>query len=195
MEANTGDTPLLSACRLGRVEIVSMCLLLGGKNDPHPDFGQTALQAAVSAGHANCVKLILDTAAPSESDAIIVNHEDANKEAPIHVASRCGNSAVLELLVIHGANLHLVDFQGRTAVHCAAMGGHKQCLVFLLDAGGDELIEEVSDWLLQSATSTTELTLLLFHSIRLAPSSLGAAGPPRPDPATLGREGEQDRRR
>ena len=67
----------------------------GAKNDPHPHFGQTALQAAVSAGHASCVQCILEAAAPSGSDSVIANHEDPNGEAPIHVAARCGNEEIL----------------------------------------------------------------------------------------------------
>ena len=68
-------------------------------NDPHPDFGQTALQVAVSSGHVSLVKLILDAAEESGADRIIVNHEDERGEAPIHVASRCGSLDILELLV------------------------------------------------------------------------------------------------
>ncbi|GMI07927.1 hypothetical protein TrLO_g11614 [Triparma laevis f. longispina] len=142
MDDFSGDTALISACRLGRIDIVNLALERGARNDPHPEFGQTALQSAVSAGHANCVKVILETAAPSHSDLVIVNHEDFNKEAPIHVASRCGNFPVLELLVEHGANMYLVDKNGRTCLHCACMGGHKQCLSYLLDAGGDAILEE-----------------------------------------------------
>ena len=113
----------------------------GARNDPHPEFGQTALQAAVALGHANCVAVILETAAPSQSDVVIVNHEDFNKEAPIHVSSRCGNFPILEILVEHGANMYLEDKNGRTCLHCACMGGHKQCLSYLLDAGGDSMLE------------------------------------------------------
>lgn len=44
VEAGTGDTALLLACRLGDIGIAGECLRRGSKNDPHPDFGQTALQ-------------------------------------------------------------------------------------------------------------------------------------------------------
>jgi ankyrin repeat protein len=56
MEEFSGDTVLISACRMGRIDIVALALERGARNDPHPDFGQTALQAAVSSGHANCVR-------------------------------------------------------------------------------------------------------------------------------------------
>ena len=69
----------------------------GAKNDPHPTQGQTALQAAVSAGHSNCVRVLLEAAAPSQHDHVIANHEDPNGEAPLHVAARCGNEEVLKV--------------------------------------------------------------------------------------------------
>ena len=145
MEETTGDTALTSACRLGRTNVVELALKHGAKNDPHPDFGQTALQVAVLTGHADCTRLILETAAPSQSDIIISNHADGNGEAPIHVASRCGNLGILELLVLHGANIRLLDSAGRTSLHCAAQGTHPDCLRYLLDVGGDSLVEERDD--------------------------------------------------
>lgn len=78
---------MILGCRLGHVEVVHLCLSLGAKNDPHPSFGQTALQAAVSGGHLKCVGLILKEAAPSMADKVIVNHVDPNKQAPLHVSA------------------------------------------------------------------------------------------------------------
>jgi hypothetical protein len=54
MDAATGDTPLLLACRNGHANIAQICLNYGARNDPHPDFGQTALHAAVAAGEMFC---------------------------------------------------------------------------------------------------------------------------------------------
>ena len=68
MDDQTGDTGLLLACRLGLAKVVDVCLRAGARNDPHPAFGQTALQAAVAGGHAECVKRILDEAALSQAD-------------------------------------------------------------------------------------------------------------------------------
>lgn len=141
MEAGTGDTALLAACRIGQVEIVRAALARGARNDPHPDFGQTALQAAVASGQDACARLILETAAPSKADVIITNHEDPNRESPIHVAVRLGNVAMTELLLVHGASLTRVDRYGQTPLHIAAKGGNSGVLACLIDAGGDALLE------------------------------------------------------
>jgi len=142
MEKGTGDTPMLAAARLGYIDIVHCCLERGARNDPHPSFGLTALQAAVNAGKADVVQLILEVAAPSKADQVIVNHEDPNKEAPLHVSCRYGNTEIVELLLMHGANLSLVDGNGWTCLHSVCKGGHAETLAFLLDAGADVFLEE-----------------------------------------------------
>ena len=87
----------------------------------------------------------METAAPSGADRVIVNHEDENGEAPIHVTTRCGNTEILELLISHGANLGLIEKNGRTCLHLAAQSGHGPSLALALDSGADEYLEVPSD--------------------------------------------------
>lgn len=141
----TRDTALISACRVGKINIVQIALQYAAKNDPHPNFGSTALQVAVSSGHLQCAQLILEAAAVSGADSTIANHEDSNKDAPIHVAARCGSHEIVALLVSHGANTNLINFHGRTCLHCSAMQGRDTCLQYLLDIGCDSLLEERDD--------------------------------------------------
>ncbi|KAL3764020.1 hypothetical protein ACHAW5_005104 [Stephanodiscus triporus] len=146
MDETTGDTVLLVACRLGLEDVARLALLgYHARNDPHPDYGQTALQVAVSAGHVTICNIILETAAHSGADRVIVNHEDENGEAPMHVAARCGSIEILELLVAHGANLGLIDGRGRTCLHLSAQSGHDSCLTYALDSGADDYLEVFSD--------------------------------------------------
>lgn len=141
VQPGTGDTPLLLACRLGNVEIARECLRRGSRNDPHPDFGQTALQAAVAAGQESCVRLVLETAAPSMSDAIVANHIDARRQTPLHVACGRGDVGIVEALLHHGADIRVFDREGDTPLHAAAAAGHVDTLASLIDAGGDLLLE------------------------------------------------------
>jgi ankyrin repeat protein len=122
---------------------VELCLSWGAKNDPHPHFGQTALQAAVCANNAECAHLLLATAALSDMDHVIVNHEDhsAARDAPLHTASHQGDISCVELLLNHGADAMLVDAHGRTPLHRAAQNGHTECVGYLLDNGGENAID------------------------------------------------------
>lgn len=141
-QVGTGDTSLLLSCRLGHIDIAEECLRRGSKNDPHPDFGQTALQAAVASGQEACTRLLLETASPSRSDVVVSNHKDPNEETPLHVACRRGYGGIVEALLHHGADLSLVDRDGGTSVHGAAGAGHAGALASLLDAGGDAVLEQ-----------------------------------------------------
>ena len=50
-EKNKSDTPLMVACQIGNAALVRLCLQYGAKNDPHPDFGETALHVACRFKH------------------------------------------------------------------------------------------------------------------------------------------------
>ena len=138
MERETGDTALMVACRRGRTHIVSFCLTRGAKNDPHPQYGQTALQAGVEHGHAKCVQVILETAQKHKMDTVIVNHADPNKDAPLHVAARSGDTQTMEVLLRHGANYALVDANGRTPLHVAAAYDKEKAVALMV-----ELVEDL----------------------------------------------------
>ena len=118
---DSGDTPMLAACRAGHHEVVRACLAAGAKNDPHPHFGQTALLVAVSAGHVECARQILDAAAASGVAGAIVSHNDREGLSPLHSAARRGDARGCEMLLCFGANICAIDGAGRTAVHVAAM--------------------------------------------------------------------------
>ena len=141
MDAKTTDTPLMTACRLNLPVIAKLCLDYGAKNDPHPDFGQTALHAAVASNSFDCVDVILDAAAPSGADTDIVNLPDSLGQTPLHMAAMLGYGNIAELLISHGGDQRKNDGDGKTPIHLSAAGGHVACLALLLDHGGDELIE------------------------------------------------------
>ena len=141
MSAASGDTILLLSCRLGHEELVKLALDRKAKNDPHPEFGETALQTAISNGHRGCAAIILSMAKRHNADHIIVNHADSNKDAPLHKAVRNADVSCAELLLMHGANFSLVDAQGSTALHIACALGNIPCAALLLECGSDELLD------------------------------------------------------
>ena len=141
MEQTRSDTPLMIACRAGNDIIVRLCLEFGAKNDPHPDFGHTALHAAVLSAQPGPVAILLQAAAESDADHLIANLADPSGQTPLHIAAEKGAMSIAELLLSHGAKIDEMDGNGRTAVHLSAGGGHKKCLAMLLDHSGDDLLE------------------------------------------------------
>jgi ankyrin repeat protein len=82
--------------------------------------------ALILTGHVNCVKVILDAAAPSHSDNIITNLADPRGQTPLHVACEIGRADCVELLLMHGANMcALESTQDRNAIHISASAGQR----------------------------------------------------------------------
>lgn len=143
IEPSSTDSPLMIACRNGNTNIVKLCLEFGARNDPHPEFGQTALHAAVSSQQYQAAAALLEVAAASEADGMICNLTDSDGQSPLHLAARHGSTLLAQLLLSHGASISSVDIHGQTALHlCSAVGG-AICLSMLLDHGGDGLIDSV----------------------------------------------------
>jgi len=59
-----------------------------------------------------------------------------------HIQQMMGRLEILELLLVHGAELRLVDSKGGTCLHSAVFGGSTEALAYLLDNGADILIDE-----------------------------------------------------
>lgn len=143
MENDTYDTPLLIACRENFYKIAQLCLTYGARNDPHPDFGQTALHAAVEGRAYHCAKVLLEAAAPSQADAVITNLRDSKGRTPLHLAVAVGDTKMSSILISHGAKLTSKDNLGQTPVHLCSRAGHKICLSLLLDHDADNTLDEI----------------------------------------------------
>ena len=135
------DTILMIACRAGLDKIAKLCLDFGGRNDPHPDFGQTALHCAVESRSYKCARVLLEVAAASQADSIIANLRDSGDQSPLHISATFGDTKMSTILVSHGAEIDSVDSKKRAPLHLCAGSGHKICLSLLLDNGGDMCID------------------------------------------------------
>eukprot|EP00941_MAST-03F_sp_MAST-3F-sp1_P001711 g1711.t1 len=157
-DGGSGDTVLLLACRFGYTEIAELCLSRGAKFDPHPEYGQTALQCAVAAGQYDCTRLLLETAAVSGADRFIVSLEDEHKDTPLHIAAKSEvasgsgllggvhgeakhKSGIVELLLKHHADYSLMDGNGRTAFHVACLAGKFENCQTMLKFGAHSVFE------------------------------------------------------
>ena len=141
-DVHTQVTPLHMAARCGHTEIVRLLLQAGarinaGKSEEpgftplllalwenHPDTAEllithgadiasgdylshyTPLYLAVQCGYFNIVKLLL------EKGATNIDSADCEGDTALHIAARNNNASIFNLLVAHGANIHLKNKNG-----------------------------------------------------------------------------------
>jgi len=124
-----GDRPLAVAARKGHAECIRILLSEPAwtQNRAHPQDELKALILAASAGHAECAALLATVASPDAFDERGFN--------AFLAAASCGSLECLRALAPrstprtcggHG------PIRGWTALHCAAAGGHLDCVEFLL---------------------------------------------------------------
>ncbi|RFU27044.1 hypothetical protein B7463_g9317, partial [Scytalidium lignicola] len=101
---------------------------------------------------------------------LIPNNVDIliNDMAPLHVAARCGNLEVVEMLLDRGALIHLNsgrEARTMSALHFAAEGGHTDVVHFLLSRGAvlDARSESLSTPFYRAARSGSLRTLRLLR--------------------------------
>ncbi len=116
-----GRRPLHEAAFFGKLEMVQFLVAMGAVKDApvHP-FGYTALWFAVTRGHFDVAKYLLEKGAN-------VNVADAlNGQTLLHITALRGDMKMAGLLIAAGIHTLTEDKQGRTARDAAARGNHKQ---------------------------------------------------------------------
>ena len=94
------------------------------------------------------MSVLLEVAEESDADSIICNLADPEGQTALHIACILGISDIVELLLLHGADLTCVDSHGHSPLHLSAGSGSVACLAAILDHGGDFLLEnKVSLWI------------------------------------------------
>ena len=124
-----GETPLVTASRIGNVEIVDL-LLKARVNVNVRNSAITPLFYAALMGHTRIVQLLLS------AGARYANQE--NKLSPLFAASLMGHADVVRLLLDAGYNPDITTNYGITPLYCAIQKGHSRVARLLLTAGADK---------------------------------------------------------
>lgn len=118
-----GYTPIMSAARSYRVEIVSLLIGLGADVNAVTEDGQSVLHAAVGETpsqpdrQAECVRLLLDAGADGDVTT-------PYGYTPLMLAAWFGCADAAKVLVAAGVNQSIQDQQGRNAKDIAKDRGH-----------------------------------------------------------------------
>lgn len=137
LDRNLEMKALHLAAANGHVTVTRVLLESSLSNDETGVGRHLALSEAAKSGHSAVAELLLEYGADPSFDRLLGNLADYY-ETPFHLAAKGGHAKVLELFKTY---VTLVDFRAtrsrRTALHCAAIGGHEKAIRWLLENGAD----------------------------------------------------------
>lgn len=110
----TGSTPLHAAAFVGDLPLVKELLRLGADANATRGDGFTALHLTCLQNHIEVAKLLIPCTA--------INTESRFGTTALHEAARRGFYALVDLLLVNGANPNLEDNDQMTALHAACSG-------------------------------------------------------------------------
>lgn len=133
-------------------------------NAPDPDNGNTPLIWAANGGHAEAVRVLVES-------GVEVNHRGFLGATATARASRAGHAAVLEaLLAACGLDPNIVNDKQQSPLHFAAFKrkpqavelllGHSACNPFVLDRKGRTPAEDTSDAAIRARIEAAQQALL-----------------------------------
>ena len=113
-----GNTLLHLAASLGHTDIMAALMKKMADVNVRNEDGETALHLATSANHTMAVATIIHSNHGCDIDA-----RNLREETPLHCAVDKGNIAVVELLLVAGANLRTIQKSGKSALELACRNG------------------------------------------------------------------------
>jgi uncharacterized protein len=135
------DSALHLAVRNGHTAVVTSLLTHGADVAHTNTFDMTCLHRAVHSSHAEMVQLLLSGGAVTVINALGVETDDADCMTALMM---CTNTAIAQLLLDAGADVHETTGTGDTCLHVAAAHKHPvSVLCLLIKAGAD--IHAVND--------------------------------------------------
>ena len=124
-----GERQLQEAAESGDFTRVKQLLAAGAPADiSSPGLCWSPLHSAVSCGHSDIVKTLLENGASPELRSSFA-------ATPLHIASSGGNVECIQYLLDKGVDINCRDDLSRTPLHGAAGEGRDEAITYLLEKG------------------------------------------------------------
>jgi ankyrin repeat protein len=134
-------TPLLIAARLDELRIVELLLAAGGDPWVRDEDGRRAIDLARVGGHGEVVRRL--------EQAMATTPEPIDRSADLLRAAEAGDAAGVRAALAGGADVNARDARARfkhsTPLRLASLGGHRELVAILIEAGADPNLSDAGD--------------------------------------------------
>jgi len=180
----SGETVLMTAARTGVVEIISLLLDHGANiNTREPRRGHGALMWAISFGHPDAARLLIERGADISARTMKLTEKEAYTPmlmegyggkvegiaqggyTALMFAARAGDIVTARILLDRGAAINDVSVEDGTALVIASAWGHEDLAMQLLEQGADPHIPDANGLTALHYTMRDGLKLLLGYEL------------------------------
>ncbi|CAG9988809.1 unnamed protein product [Clonostachys byssicola] len=136
-ETDLATSPLHEVALLGS-GVQESCAKQKDLVDTWDETGHTPLHHAITQGHTQAVQDLIDA-------GVNVNRRTFNEDTPLTLAAVHGRTECMRRLLLT-RRINRIDERDRfkrTALHCAASGGHSEAVRLLLEAGASPLLRSI----------------------------------------------------
>lgn len=156
MQNNYGATPLHILAQHPMPELIKLMIENGADRNATDKDHETPLTLAIKARNTDNVERLI-----TEEN---INMPNNHRDAALHIACKNGFSEIVELLIMHNADIFQKNEDGNTPIHIATIYKQKECVEILVENGADFL--ELNDKFKSAfALSTGEITAFMKREI------------------------------
>uniref|UniRef100_A0A915IPA7 Uncharacterized protein n=1 Tax=Romanomermis culicivorax TaxID=13658 RepID=A0A915IPA7_ROMCU len=152
------ETPLFSACRLGRKEIAVLLIEYGADVNTVDFYMHSPLWISTRERHEDLVQILIKNGA-------YLNSVDKYSQCPLYIATKFnGRVNLAKGLIRHGCKIDLTDADGRGALYWSFINRQFDIFKMLLDAGA-HINHKTKAFLMQTANDDLDENERIFRNL------------------------------
>ena len=123
-----GDTPLMLAAELGRVNVLRALVAKGANVNVKNEDGYSALEVAIRHGQRAAAVCLIN-----EAPGVDIDARDGHNRTALVLAAAIGDVAVMKALVAKGADVNTREALGLTPLRTAISHWHEEAALYLVE--------------------------------------------------------------